>query len=105
MSRWRGRYAPAALLHAPRDHDNFGSRAAFGRLALLRTQILPILFAQQLPDVAKFAGALQPFSAIHHHDFAVDLRAAIADEKSSEIRKLLERPKTPQRNPVNRVSL
>lgn len=80
----------------------FGSRVG---LCFFRSKGLPVRLAEQSTHITEFSGALQPFSAVHHDHFAVDLRAAIAYEKRSEIRKLLEGAKAPGRNAAQRILL
>jgi hypothetical protein len=47
-------------------------------LAFAGFEEFPIFIGQFPADGAEFAGALQPFTAVHHHDFAVDVAGGVA---------------------------
>ena len=60
-------------------------------------KLSPVFFAKFSSQRSKFPRALQPFAAVHHDHFAIDVGATIADQKCSEIGQFLNRAKPAER--------
>src|SRR5262249_55492172 len=96
--------------HAPRkgsgptfrfghENQNFNQSAVPApNLFLFRTKVLPIGVGHYLIKVAELARAAQPFAAVHHNGFSIDVAAAVANQECCEIGKFLRCAKTVQWN-------
>src|SRR6185369_5611143 len=84
----RSRARPERVAPCRRDRRS-GTRGAAARLALLRSQRLPIGIAHLRAEEVELAGALEPFAAIDGDDLAVDIAALFGQQIGREIGELL----------------